>query len=257
MRTLLLFCLLLPSLASYAEDRPEVKSIFLSDPKEKFSFHQPTYFIGGKDDLKLQFSFKYRMARKLPLYFAYTQLMFWDFYKESKPFRDTNYRPELFYRAFEHETSFLSSLDLGYMHLSNGRAEADSRSLERVFLRSNMFFRFSERQVGLIFQAHHLFDEDRANRDIIDHIGYWEAIFYLTKLVQFDRGHTDFELRTYAGSKGYDLDQGGVQVGLVHRFHTEDFNPALYVQYFEGYAENLLQYNRRRSHIRAGLLLSF
>lgn len=257
MKKLFFVFLLLRVAISSAEDLPEVKSIFLTDAAEKFTFHQPTYFIGGKDDLKLQFSFKYRMARKVPVYFAYSQLMFWDFYDDSSPFRDTNYRPEFFYRFLEHETSFLSSLDAGYMHLSNGRAGVDSRSLERIFLRSNMFFQLEKRQFGVIFTGQYIFDEDKINGDIINHIGYWEAIFYLTKLLQLERSYTDLEVRTYAGSKVYDVDKGGIQVGLVHRFLTEDFNPALYLQYFEGYAEDLLSYYRKRSHIRIGLMLSF
>lgn len=240
-----------------AENRPEVQGVFLTNAAEKFSFHQPTYFIGGKDDLKLQFSFKYRMARKVPLYFAYSQLMFWDFYDDSSPFRDSNYRPELFYRFLEHESSFVSSLDAGYMHLSNGRDEADSRSLERIFLRSNMLFKFAERQLGFIFTGQYLFDEDKTNKDIVNYIGNWEAIIYLSKLFSFESSYTDLEIRTYAGSSVYNIDQGAVQVGLIHRFVTDEFNPAIYLQYFEGYAEDLLFYNRKRSRIRLGLMLSF
>ncbi len=254
---LFLFLSLFLTGAVRAEERPEVRGVFLSNAAERFSFHQPTYFIGGKDDLKLQFSFKYRVARKIPLYFAYSQLMFWDFFDDSSPFRDTNYRPELFYRFLERDTSFISSLDAGYMHFSNGRDEDDSRSLERIFLRSNMLFKFAHRQLGVIFTGQYLFDEDSTNRDIVQYIGNWEAILYLSKLASFEGSYTDLEVRTYAGSSVYNFDQGAVQVGLIHRFVTADFNPSIYFQYFEGYAEDLLSYDRKRSRMRLGLMLSF
>lgn len=256
MKLLLLFSLFICGTLR-AENSSEIKGVFLTDASEKFSFHQPTYFLGGKDDLKLQFSFKYRMARKVPLYFAYSQLMFWDFYEDSSPFRDSNYRPELFYRFFENQSSSLSSLDAGYMHFSNGKDEADSRSVERLFLRSNMLFKFKERHLGVIFTGQYLFDEDKANKDIVDYIGNWEAIIYLTKILTFESSYTDLEIRTYAGSNVYNIDHGAIQLGIVHRFVTEEFNPAIYLQYFEGYAEDLLFYDRKRSRIRLGLMLLF
>jgi outer membrane phospholipase A len=256
MKIIFAFILLLSLQANAEELSPGVVSIFKSNQDEKFTFHQPTYFIFGKDDLKLQFSFKYRAMKTLPLYFAYSQLMFWDIYKDSKPFRDSNYRPEVFYRTLESENSFLTSLDFGYMHLSNGRDKESSRSLERVFVRTNLLAKIEGRHLGVILQVHKIFDEQQ-NEQIEDHLGYWEAVFYMTKLFTIDKQHTDLEIRTYAGSKVVDISNGAVQVGLVHHFNSEDFNPALYLQYFEGYAENLIGYDKKRSEIRLGLMLSF
>ncbi|MGN5476982.1 phospholipase A [Cupriavidus basilensis] len=71
----------------------------------RLSFNDPMYFIVGAHggaNAKFQFSFKYRIfegtdpaSRRLidNLYFAYTQFSLWDLSEDSKPFRDTNYRP--------------------------------------------------------------------------------------------------------------------------------------------------------------------
>src|SRR5688572_9136616 len=60
--------------------------------------HYPFYFVYGRPLSKLQVSFKTPVVRKFPLYFGYTQFMFWALEEESKPFRDLTYNPELFYR---------------------------------------------------------------------------------------------------------------------------------------------------------------
>ncbi|MFX7858123.1 phospholipase A, partial [Acinetobacter baumannii] len=84
--------------------------------------------------MKFQLSFKFRIfqpenpastALLDNLYFGYTQFSLWDLGKESAPFRDTNYRPSLFY--YRPDTGIqggaLSRLSFagGIEHESNGR----------------------------------------------------------------------------------------------------------------------------------------
>lgn len=88
-----------------------VQSIYGIEQNQKFSFHLPTYFIFGANDLKLQYSFKYRVAKATPFYISFTELLFWDIYKKSKPFSDINYRPEAFYRLIDNSKKSLSTLD--------------------------------------------------------------------------------------------------------------------------------------------------
>ncbi len=75
--------------------------------KEHDAFHSylPTY-IGWtashsdstrEGELKLQFSVKYEILAETDWYFGYTQKSFWSIQKESSPFRETNYAPELFW----------------------------------------------------------------------------------------------------------------------------------------------------------------
>src|SRR5690606_25866467 len=93
--SLFLVFLLTLTRQSLAQQNEEItERIFGVVPTERFSYHEPSYLVFGDDDLKLQYSFKYRLSRKLDLYLSYTQLMFWAIYDESKPFSDINYRPE-------------------------------------------------------------------------------------------------------------------------------------------------------------------
>lgn len=234
-----------------------VESLFGTNKNEKFSYHQPMYFVFGDDDLKLQFSFKYRLARTFSFYFAYSQLMIWDIYKESKPFEEVNYKPEFFYRLLENQSDFFQSVDIGWLHTSNGQSDEESRSVDRLFLRTNLVTKVRRHQVGAVLMAYTSYNEDATNDDIVNHMGYWDATFFITDLIRIEGQRLDLELRTFAGSKVINFDQGGYQVGFVYRVGSDSFNPSFYLQRFEGYNEYLLHYDKRRSEWRLGLMLSF
>lgn len=70
-------------------------------------------------------------------YFGYTQKSFWQVYDgdASRPFRETNYNPELFYRWTPDPTRFHHwGLDAGFEHESNGEELPLSRSWNRLYI---------------------------------------------------------------------------------------------------------------------------
>lgn len=95
----------------------------------QISFFVPVYrhLFGSKTDLML----------------AYTHHAWWQLYNasRSRPFRETNYMPELFARTLE-PIQFhllgaqLVAIDYGYVHESNGQMNILSRSWDRLFARS-------------------------------------------------------------------------------------------------------------------------
>jgi len=44
-----------------------------------------------------------------------------------------------------------------------------------------------------------------------------------------------------------------MSAGIKYKLPTDNFNPYLYAQYFYGYGETLLRYDRKESRFRAGL----
>lgn len=255
---LLLICLVFSTVSWGQDPTDQVADKILGvSTNEKFTYYEPSYLIFGDEDLKLQFSFKYKLSKEYNLFFAYTQLMFWEIYGKSKPFADVNYRPEGFYRFLDKESSFLKSLDVGYMHLSNGQESDESRSLDRIFLRANLTGKIGSQHLGTSLRVFQIFNEDDTNKDIINHLGYWEAVFFLSDIVIAENRTMHATLRTYAGSKIYDIDKGGVEGGLMYNLPKADFNPSLYLQWFEGYSESLIDYNKRRSEYRFGIVLSY
>ena len=101
------------------------------------SENDPMYFVLGARDgrtARFQLSFKYRLfdlgtgfGRDQPwlsgLYFGYTQNSIWDLSSDSKAFRDTSYRPSLFWKweRADDRPSF-DSVRVGLEHESNGGA---------------------------------------------------------------------------------------------------------------------------------------
>lgn len=236
-------------------DGSEINQVYGASSNQKFTYYHPTYFVFGAEDLKIQFSGKYRLAQNYNLYFAYTQLMFWNIYDESKPFRDTLYNPELFYRLLENETSIITSLDFGYAHLSNGKDLMASRSLDKIYMKANMTTSLKSRTLLAEFELYKIRKEDATNRDIKDHIGYWDLHLIFNNIFLKDNNQIDFEFKVFAGKKGFDFDQGGRLMGLIYKPESKNFNPSIYLQYYSGYMETILSYRDRVDQVRLGLML--
>jgi phospholipase A1 len=233
------------------------KAIFGIDPKNKFSLYQPSYFIFGKENLKMQFSGKYRVARNYNLYLAYTQTMFWNIYEQSAPFDDINYIPEAFYRLIEGDDDFIRSIDIGMQHRSNGEDGEKSRSMNSFFLKTNFAGKIKRNNILGELKLQNIYSKATANKAIVDHMGFWELKLIFTHVVVHNTQRLDVEYRFFAGKSVIDFGKGGRELGLVYRLGSDNFNPAFYLQYYSGYAETLLHYDQKIGQARFGLLLSF
>lgn len=233
------------------------KAIFGIDPRNKFSLYQPSYFIFGKENLKLQFSGKYRVAKNYNLYLGYTQTMIWNVYDQSAPFDDINYLPEVFYRLVEGDDKFIRSIDIGIQHKSNGEEGDKSRSMNSVFLKTNFASKINHHNILGEFKLQNIYSKADANKYIVDHMGFWELKLIVTHLIVHDSQRLDIEYRFFAGKSVVDIGKGGRELGLIYRLGSDNFNPAFYLQYYSGYAETLLHYDQKISQVRLGLLLFF
>lgn len=232
------------------------KGVLGADKDSTFSFYLPNYFAFGKDDLKLQFSGKYRVAKNINIYLAYTQLMFWHIYDSSMPFEEINYNPEIFYRILEDQTNYLRSLDIGILHTSNGEDGPISRSINRIYTKLNGVRKMDRFNLITLLQFHYIFNRDSQSVHIHDYLGYWDLKMALTHLITHNKQHLDLVFRIYAGKRFFNFDKGGREIGLVYNFESENFNPNIYFQYFSGYGENLLFQNKKQESYRLGLSLS-
>lgn len=93
-------------------------------------------------EVKFQLSIKMPLATNVfdhyNIFFAYTQVSFFQVYngENSRPFRETNYMPELFVtRTVDWQFGPVDSelIAFGYVHESNGRDMPTSRSWDRLF----------------------------------------------------------------------------------------------------------------------------
>jgi phospholipase A1 len=94
-------------------------------------------------EMKFQLSIKFPVAKNVlfnnsRLFFAYTNLSFWQAYNSriSSPFRETNHEPEVFLLIPQHR-SFLGwdhhLITIGFNHQSNGQTGTLSRSWNRIY----------------------------------------------------------------------------------------------------------------------------
>lgn len=216
--------------------------------------HNPFYFAYGNPISKLQLSFRTKLIRPIPLYFAYTQLMFWALQQNSKPFRDLTYNPELFYRQSLVHTLPVS-VDFGWMHNSNGKDGDASRSYNSIYLRMNSEAEYERWIVRAALTAAYLHAFDDTNRDIQNYIGPLTLKVAFIQLWEAWIDKSEFDLQATPGGKfAQDFGHGGYQVSWSFRLGKLDLVPSFYVQYYTGYAESLLNYSQYVHAFRAGVI---
>jgi phospholipase A1 len=206
-----------------------------------------------KTEAEFQLSFKTKGSENMfgyhvDLWFAYTQQNQWQVYNStiSRPFRETNYQPEMFVVIPTHYDLFGLTgrfIDLGVVHQSNGRADPLSRSWNRAYAQ----FGFERGNFALLVRPWYRFKEDPAddnNPDINKYMGHGDVTAI------YKRGGQEFTLlgRLNAGS-GYGAAEGTWSFPIHVRLKG-------YVKLFTGYGETMIDYNWKQSTIGIGVLLA-
>lgn len=214
--------------------------------------------MSGRDiqetEVKLQLSLKVKLwedilNRDMDLWFGYTQKSFWQLYnfKESAPFRETDYEPELLlnFRTNYHLLGLNGrTATVGFNHQSNGRSDPYSRSWNRIV--GNLGF--ERDNFTLLLKTWCRLPESAAsddNPDLEKYMGYGEVwAYYFWKEHRFGLMLRD-NLRT-------DDNRGALQ--LEWSFPLLE-NVSGHIQYFVGYGENLLDYNHSVNRIGIGFII--
>ncbi|MEN0059461.1 MAG: phospholipase A [Bdellovibrio sp.] len=217
--------------------------------------YKPVYIAYGHPDTKLQFSFRSELSDVAPVNFAYSQIIFWQLGEDSKPFRDATYTPEFFYR-WSPSGDRWSAVDFGiWEHNSNGKAGADSRSYDQSYVRGIYSIHTRNFLASFALKLRLLYNYDEENGDIQDYIGPFDLDIRLIGLFDFllDQSEVIFNLRP-GGKFGTETDKGGYQISAKCHIRGLKINPAFYIQYYQGYAETLINYQQRVSEFRVGFV---
>lgn len=237
---------------AYAADPAAVANASF-EPIPFFEKYKPAFFLLGKPDTKVQVSIKTPILKDFPLYIGYTQLMMWDLFHESSPFRDINYNPELFYR-FGFDGPLPAIVDLGYEHESNGKDGPDSRSWNRAYVRYQQNRAWSERQLWWSFKVWIAtgMDEPGSLR-LPKRRGQWEIQIGASDVFGKIFAVNELILRIYGGgSTRSNPLQGGQEITYREKSSTRKFLLPFYVQLFHGYGENLLDADDSHWGLRGG-----
>lgn len=178
---------------------------------------------------------------------AYTQTSWWQTASDSAPFRETNYQPEFFMIMPHWDTdSFIKAYQFGIVHQSNGQDTPKSRSWNRAYAKA--FFQAG----GLVISPRVWYripesesSDDNANID--DYLGYGDLeLIYPWKKQTFKM--------LVRNNMQSDNNRGAVQFDWTFPLWEE--NLFGYIQLYSGYAESLIDYDKRTDRIGIGFALS-
>lgn len=222
--------------------------------------------LNGYEDNLEDIEAKFQISLKVPLnndalfiegdglYFGFTLQAWWQLYADniSKPFRETNYQPEIFYLAplswhpFGGNTGFV----VGIEHQSNGRAQDLSRSWNRIYTH----FLYEKDSFALSFRPWYRLKEDKKtfpldpdgddNPDIDDFMGHFElGMVYKWEQVQF----------SFLGRQNFATHNGAAEIGITFPLWGKLRG---YATVFNGYGDSLIDYNYNQTRFGIGIALN-
>lgn len=230
------------------------------DKMPYFTLFRDNYFSGGiplgtkptghNSDVKFQLSISQRLTKsKLPfdsyLFIQYTQKAFWDVFRESLPMRDLNFNPGigLGHLIIRHN-KYIGKAYLMLEHESNGKDSIDSRSWNKItfswalVLNDNWETQFKT-WIPII--------DGENNKDILKYNGIFQfAVNYRTCNKRLQIGALITQRKDWFGFN--------TQLELSYKFNKRE-NQFFFIQYYNGYGENLLEYNQYKNMLRVGFVI--
>jgi len=201
-----------------------------------------------------------------PWYFGYTQESYWDTGRSSAPFRESNYRPEFFFRSpMSSRFGQNASLYYGWVHESNGRDGDESGGWDRLFMRYNHSFGMqvenqNHTSLGSMWNVDlrvwHILNASQRNDDIWDYAGSVELMLNArhNKICPFSTRVCAIGLTLRKGGKLTDTSYGLLQ--LEHRIPVTRTGINFVTQLTTGHGHSIERHNQHESAIRFGFHFS-
>lgn len=262
----LIWSLAIPGLASAQLVPIEDQHEFIDSLKHELDFgpffglYKDNYFTVGtapfqkptamNSDVKFQISLAIRLTNAtLPwnsfVFLTYTQKTFWNVFQNSMPMRDLNFNPSIGWsKPFFNKDRYIGKLSLLLEHESNGKDGDASRSWNRVSIYGSTII-----DEWLMVHAKYWIPiiDGQNNRDILRYYGIFQGgIVATTPNKKFSFG------LTWLKRKGWNLNFN--TIWDVTWTISEKTNLNLFAQYYNGYGENLLDYNQFHSRLRVGIV---
>jgi len=226
----------------------------------------PISVDGLTDENIDNFEAKYQISVSMPLYlmdddasgifFGMTLISFWQVYNDetSKPFRENNYEPEVYYQWQTDWDLFgyrFNQFNVGLNHQSNGQSGLKSRSWNRIYATAI----FSDVDSFYYVKGWYRLPEDNKefeldptgddNPDITDFIGRAEFGY------GFNIGKVNL-LTKLTNNLSFNTNRGSIVFNLTYPINDRyDW----LLQYFNGYGDSLIDYNRHQQRIGVGIQL--
>lgn len=203
-------------------------------------------------ELRYQLGFKAKLVERAAgsgadLWFGYTQQSYWQAFNgaASRPFRETNYQPELM-AVLPIDAGIgglrLRFLNLGLAHQSNGQSGSRSRSWNRVYAQAGVAYGALSMTTRIWKRLSEGPDDD--NPDILDYMGRGDIS------VQWRRDGHELSL---TARRNFATRHGMLEAGWAF-----PLAPGLkgYVQLFSGYGQSLIDYNHAQQSLGLGVMIA-
>lgn len=225
-----------------------------------FSLFKDNYFAGGttiggkptaaNSNVKFQISISQRLTKsQLPfdtyLFVAYTQKNIWNVLQESMPMHDMNFNPGIgLGHLIVHKNKYIGKAYFMIEHESNGKDSTLSRSWNKVTLAAALMI---NKNFELQLKAWVPIIDSGNNKDILTYNGLGQtALNYMT-----DNGR--LRLATIVTWRKKFM-RFNTQWEISYKLSRKE-NQFLFLQYYNGYGENLLDYNKFKSIVRIGFVI--
>jgi len=236
---------------------------FNNNPNENSFNSANNESVADNVEVKFQISFKKLFwanpfGESSALFFAYTGQSYWQAYNSdvSSPFRETNHQPEIF-AMWATDWKFygwqIPAFLFGVEHQSNGRSGLNSRSWNRVYTQ----WVLEKNRWVIIFKPWWRIPEDEKssafdqkgddNPDIDNFMGYFE----LQTRYQWKENNFGVIVRNNLRPDN----KGAFQFDWTFPLNSSGQLRG-YLQYFNGYGESLIDYNRLTNRLGVGLVLT-
>ena len=226
-----------------------------------FGLYKDNYFIFGtavnhtptktNTDIKFQISIQQRLTRStLPfgtyLYLFYSQKCWWNVLENSMPMVDLNFNPGIgLAKPLFVKNRYVGKVTLMAEHESNGRDGLASRSWNKISLAASIMI---DPQVTVHGKVWVPIVDGQNNRDILDYSGIYQVG---TEFTSRNRRFTASVV--LVKRRGWKLNYNTI-IELGYRIFRRD-NQFLFLQFYNGYGECMLDYNQFRSRVRVGIVI--
>ena len=244
------------------EQKIDVDSIINDfDSRPAFGIYKDTYFVGGtalntkpteyNSDVKFQISFHHRLTKSiLPLhshlFLQYSQKAIWNVFEESLPFHDLNFNPGIgIQNLVVYNGKLVGNGTIMLEHESNGRDGEASRSWNKVTV---SYAAVIDPQLEVYAKTWIPIIDGQQNKDILKYCGIFQAG---SQFISADRRWVADV--TFVKRQGWNLNFNTI-LNVGFRFSKRD-NQYLMLHFYDGYGENLLDYNKYHCRLRIGLLI--
>lgn len=226
-----------------------------------FTLYKDNYFVFGppigqsisknNTNVKFQISISQRLTKStLPwdtyLYLFYSQKCFWNVLEESLPMTDLNFNPGVgLAKPIFVKDRFIGKAMMLLEHESNGKNGPDSRSWNKISFGASImvdphFIIHGKVWIPII--------DSENNKDILDYCGIYQmGMSYTSPNKRFGASVLLVKRR------GWELNYN-TTLEFSYQL-TKNANQYLFVQYYNGYGEGLLEYNKFHSQLRAGIVI--